>query len=646
MSHPTPDLQAIQGAYVGNIERLEQHAERLSFSSDLAEGLRRLNSQQRRHDSNNLPSPPQFSPSGHHVRPHTVSGLTLADHLSTSLNPQDGVAIGSLGESVFGSPIQSSVSLFGLHDVRSETSALRDVRDSTVDHLVKPAAASEFGRLYEDAASNVHRNLSVVSSNTLQQAKDAFAEFDGTHAGESEYHIDSNAFDARPSGVSFEMNRMEPKKAQADMVYYPAPIPVMLSLPPKLSKRRHVSKLGNQNRHTLIDDKLEPAAQNEPAQHLPKDQNAGEEDHIQSMTPMPSHRTVNFSQEQTTSPKLQLQHDSAVETLDSMLDASVYAPVGAFTDHPIVGPSGAEIYRSAGDSKSRDSISNQLSERTGIPHKGYATPSLRTMIPALKAATPESQTSAEHEGQADESAWNDAGSEAVLDTAKPTTLLAELETRKKQQQSRNRTAADAFPKGMHATLLQLDSVAQRQRENRKTKHITLVWEATPAADEDILRDEDTPLALLARPQNTDVSGDAEETLGLLERRQLEDNEPLSARRARLTGAMLSNPISQSHPEETNRIPSRVEGGDREESEDQEETLGQRRRRLRLQGAIPAERAVSGELTTEMLGEFGILAPQLAKSPHKARVPRPLPEDDEPLAQRRQRLRGGISATIN
>jgi hypothetical protein len=27
LRHPTPDLQSLQGAYVGNIERLEEHAD-------------------------------------------------------------------------------------------------------------------------------------------------------------------------------------------------------------------------------------------------------------------------------------------------------------------------------------------------------------------------------------------------------------------------------------------------------------------------------------------------------------------------------------------------------------------------------------------------------------------------------------------
>ncbi|PVH99004.1 hypothetical protein DM02DRAFT_23014 [Periconia macrospinosa] len=50
--HPTPDLQSLQGAYVGNIERLEEHAERMSEAgSDLGEEIRKLQLEQKLSDS-------------------------------------------------------------------------------------------------------------------------------------------------------------------------------------------------------------------------------------------------------------------------------------------------------------------------------------------------------------------------------------------------------------------------------------------------------------------------------------------------------------------------------------------------------------------------------------------------------------------
>ncbi|KAF2874522.1 hypothetical protein BDV95DRAFT_487871 [Massariosphaeria phaeospora] len=52
LCHPTPDLQALQGAYIGNIERLEEHAERMSeHGSDLGEEIRKLQQEQKLSDS-------------------------------------------------------------------------------------------------------------------------------------------------------------------------------------------------------------------------------------------------------------------------------------------------------------------------------------------------------------------------------------------------------------------------------------------------------------------------------------------------------------------------------------------------------------------------------------------------------------------
>ncbi|PSN73762.1 hypothetical protein BS50DRAFT_597216 [Corynespora cassiicola Philippines] len=52
LRHPTPDLQSLQGAYVGNIERLEEHAERMSeHGSDLGEEIRKLQIEQKLSDS-------------------------------------------------------------------------------------------------------------------------------------------------------------------------------------------------------------------------------------------------------------------------------------------------------------------------------------------------------------------------------------------------------------------------------------------------------------------------------------------------------------------------------------------------------------------------------------------------------------------
>lgn len=52
LSHPTPGLQSLQGAYLQNVERLEKTAERLSLSSaDIGSEIRRMDLEQRRRSS-------------------------------------------------------------------------------------------------------------------------------------------------------------------------------------------------------------------------------------------------------------------------------------------------------------------------------------------------------------------------------------------------------------------------------------------------------------------------------------------------------------------------------------------------------------------------------------------------------------------
>ena len=51
MECPTPDLQSLQGAYLSNVERLEQSAERLSMHSDIGEEIRKIREEQKKSDS-------------------------------------------------------------------------------------------------------------------------------------------------------------------------------------------------------------------------------------------------------------------------------------------------------------------------------------------------------------------------------------------------------------------------------------------------------------------------------------------------------------------------------------------------------------------------------------------------------------------
>ena len=243
----------------------------------------------------------------------------------------------------------------------------------------------------------------------------------------------------------------------------------------------------------------------------------------------------------------------------------------------------------------------------------------------------------------------------------PSTLLAELQVRKAQQKKRNKTAATAFPNGMHSTLLQLDAVEEINKRKRQNQRIALAWEDPHqrALDEDVDKnDEDVPLGMLFATKdgmNARKMGDGKDwdrPLGLMEKRQMEDNEPLSSRRNRLWGVKapssdnrLVSKVSQTNlPEQ----PEVVQAAG--EEEDVEETLAQRMRRMRTKEALDGtvahiatnegERPVS-TFSEEVLGQFGEGDNKDKKDANSRSqlnlTPSPQPEEEETLGQRRARL---------
>ncbi|KAK6436801.1 hypothetical protein LTR95_007002 [Oleoguttula sp. CCFEE 5521] len=238
----------------------------------------------------------------------------------------------------------------------------------------------------------------------------------------------------------------------------------------------------------------------------------------------------------------------------------------------------------------------------------------------------------------------------------PSTLLAELQVRKAQQKSRNRTAVTAFPNGMHSTLLQLDAVADIEKRKRQRSRIALAWEDPSslqhAADE--AEEDDVPLGILFPSKNglaNRAMGDERDwdrPLGLMEKRQMEDNEPLSSRRSRLKGGpALSLPRTRDRsPDKRGMSQLHLAGqpGDEDADENEGETLAQRLRRLRtkqeLDVAISDLAPKDGErpastFSADVLSQFDGLTGN-----DKAGIkPPPTPEAlaDETLAQCRARL---------
>ncbi|KAF2089378.1 hypothetical protein K490DRAFT_54990 [Saccharata proteae CBS 121410] len=259
----------------------------------------------------------------------------------------------------------------------------------------------------------------------------------------------------------------------------------------------------------------------------------------------------------------------------------------------------------------------------------------------------------------------------------PTTLLAELQMRKAQQRTRNRTAATAFPNGMHSTLLQLDAVAEVEKKRRMQQKINLAWEEEQAAEED--PDDDVPLGMLFPGRDGLVNNntgkgpqnDWDRPLGLLEKKELEDNEPLSSRRNRLRGLAPSTHNLSRDPSPGKR--STVIGLTRAspaisvtpspepphlDEHDDDEPLATRKERLRRSQMLDqalgdmSSRPISGDFASEMLSQFGGLkdtpnadAPTTiadasagAATTHPPPAPTtPINEEDETLGQRRARL---------
>ncbi|KAI7189907.1 hypothetical protein KC363_g4691 [Hortaea werneckii] len=257
--------------------------------------------------------------------------------------------------------------------------------------------------------------------------------------------------------------------------------------------------------------------------------------------------------------------------------------------------------------------------------------------------------------------------------AQPTTLLAELQVRKANQKSRNRTAVTAFPNGMHSTLLQLDAVHEIERRKRQQSRVPLAWEDPSQHVEEVDSDDEVPLGMLYPGNGGMVAGkskvgdgrDWDRPLGLMERRELEENEPLRSRRNRLQGlphdhgsrpSLLPN-ASQIHLAGQPDIPEEQKAQEEAEPDEHEgETLGERVRRLKtkqqldaaLGDAVPKDGSrPTTAFTDDILSQFGGLdVKEASANPGKdttaekattgGAAPAPAPED-ETLGQRRARL---------
>lgn len=765
LRHPTPDLQSLQGAYVKNVERLEQSAERLSISSDIGEELRKLKIEQRRSESrrssilgqieerdilpsigrqashsygshasgsivstNNVARLGGFSPTAYFPSPRgSIRSGTMSHSSNKGRSGSQGSRLAQISTSREPKPLESMTSedsVTAISPADLSPKILRIMNDDDLGGVEIPRPLNITPHKQQDAVNgSPDRPATAASVETHQQGNDFFDDFDGVHIPlgvESPSAMDENINEESatlPQDIPIRpTSYMEPPPGE-NLVYYPAPVPMMLNLPQRLSKlptgpqrdKRRSEFLGGL-----------PANARQSAAWLPNVLEGGDdEDQIvedDATTPLkkrssrqnladlpPQLRATVFFDYPAAHQDVKVKGESAVATLDSILDASAFAPVSAFTDHPIVGHIGAEVYgksplegrasskpveqRENGkssklvkkrnsasgllqDPKKRNSSSLSLGTQLGRRKNGGRLVSDPINIDEAGVATLKTEKTqlrhweSEHLHNMDEDLddrddeFHDAqegstGRGEIGDNTgfeqhdrQPTTLLAELQLRKQQQKQRNRTAATAFPDGMRSTLLELDAVAHVQRQSRKQKHVTLAWEDPGVEHPGVENqdDEDVPLGMLF-PQgklglhDRSVHLDEDRPLGLIAKREMEDNEPLSHRRARLRGetSIQRNPITDQRASMyTLNIPGLNDSKEQQGNVEVEgETLAQRRQRLR-QSTAPA-RSISGNFANELMSQFGGLSRPDLEPTTNAGVNKTLDPEEETLGERRKRI---------
>ena len=740
MQCPTPDLQSIQGAYKNNVERLERSAERLSLSSDIGEAIRKIREEQKQSDSRRssilsphpeeLPEPPSlhrqlsyasnsivgtnsvarsggFSPAGYFPSPRNSVRSSRRDSFRGRSLSREHRLTEVTEPQLEGKPLDSPMSTrFAAVNPASDpsTGELRLVNQKpyNLDDIVIPTTESPELEMEERQPMMADDEPPPrPSTDTARQAHGLFSDFDGVHsvAQQPVQPPDPQTEERRSSqaiqdpGLPF----VDPSPHE-NMVYYPAPVPMMLNLPKRLSTlpqslprdKKRTPATGNLPRDARKSAAWLPGMSEELESRPSLEDNRPSSEYKRHTTARmpPQLRATMFFDHPAASQEVEVKGGSAVATLDSILDASAFAPVSAFTDHPIVGQAGADIYQRpklpyAQDTRMRSSSGNLLlkkDSRATLLDENKKRNSLMSIgnyfgrrkssgqaldEPAVgpsEAIDNEDQVSLRRSGDyhdedvdgfidanEDEDMVRDEEPEATPYSDQPTTLLAELQIRKHQQKSRTKTAATAFPDGMQSTLLELDAVAHVQQKARKEKRTLLAWEDPDfhqrAEHED---HEDVPLGMLYPTQKIQRN-DEDRPLGLIAQRHIEDNEPLSHRRARLRGED-PRAASFAHRDTMDgsgfpNISNGVEHGSEDDDDHPGETLAERLRRIKATQIRAQPSRVSGDFTSEIMSQIGGLGPPGQRpEPEKPQAGEVSPgPGEETLGQRRKRLQAEAAA---
>lgn len=672
LNHPIPDLQSMQGAYVKNVERLEESAERLSMTSSLDDELHRARVDQRRVERTASGASSNVSRNARPARQFSTSSYS-----NSIIGVNRGGRTGGYSPSGYitsptGSIRSGSWAPNGSMHRRTSRSSRLAQEPHEPELEGRPLDIGEVMPVDYDAINRANERLdedrpvTSASNKTYDQRDDPFADFDGSHYN-GRHSLDRSSLrriSLQHPPLARDSKAYREAQPGEKMIYYPAPVPVMLNLPNRLSR----ANFGDRDkRRTQVLSGIPDEMRKSAAWLSSENVNSPDKRNLAALPPQL--RASAFFDQQSTSANIELKNGSAVQTLDSILDAAAHAPVSAFTDHPIVGHLGREVYGTEKASrksihmdkeakkKRRSSLSNILKSRKsngeldGQAHGRITSRESKALEQEDGLSGDELEQAAAHSiapgedetvptpvdiGHNDEDTESSESEHQPGFSGAPTTLLAELQMRKEAQKQRNRTAADAFPNGMHSTLLELDAVTQLQQRSRKQKHVTLAWEDHDAADRQNFDDEDVPLAVLF-PEKERPNHQDHRPMGLMEKKEREDNEPLSHRRARLRGEAVVLPraqslaASQTNRQENDSSKYKVDLpglSTTELDEPEEETLAQRIKRMKEE----KEKVSAGNFASDVASQLGLDTAEKPVEPSKT------PEAEETLGQRRARLK--------
>lgn len=426
----------------------------------------------------------------------------------------------------------------------------------------------------------IERLASVISNDTYQQAKILFSDFDGVHCVPQ----DQAPGPERQAALAKPPLAQQSGSYRADkMVYYPAPIPTTLNLPPRLSDKPPPS--GGGKRHRL---------------------SAALRGHKLSIP--------GLSERPATARGIEKAQTSPVETLDRILNDSANAPsTTAFADRPYTSsavdgssPRKKSSQDSAEQKKKRNSRGLfRFYRRSASPDVPPESASAPGHLPVTDAEAADGRENTALHGEIsdqreedDEAHVVDHTEEDLRDyTGPPNSLMAELEVRKHELKHRTRAAAD--PAGMRSTLLQLDAVAQKQSEQRRRQRPVTMW-ANPSMQNIDDTEDEVPLGVMF-PEKPNIPVDTR-PFGLVEKRQFEEDEPLSKRRARLQEEQQpeQQPVDPEQKRASTIYLPDVTGP--ANSDNEEETLAQRIKRLKDQDRNSTASG-SNDFATEVLAEI-------------------------------------------